>query len=220
MPKLWITMAGPAGIGKSTLADGITGDLWRQGSPVEAFGEEELFTRAEFAVVAEGFRTGHYAGASQFEDAYGAWLAKLPDEGVGVMDWSPAGMVGDLPWALADRPGYVSHLRTVAAMVRQRVIMFELKGPVGLAVERAAAERGEDWLVRYDKVARAAGHRQPERLARIGAWAERHGVATAGEIQAAREAGWSVHAIDATRSPAEVRAQAIGVIEAWSEDHQ
>lgn len=45
-------MAGPAGVGKSTLAAGLGATLRRRGAHVDTFGEEELFSRPEFTHVA------------------------------------------------------------------------------------------------------------------------------------------------------------------------
>jgi DNA polymerase III delta prime subunit len=45
------------GIGKSTLAESLAESLQAEGTTVDLFPEEQLFTRADFSVVAEGFRT-------------------------------------------------------------------------------------------------------------------------------------------------------------------
>ncbi len=52
---LWISMAGSAGVGKSTLTQRLGTTLRQRRTPVDAFGEEELFTRSEFVRVADGF---------------------------------------------------------------------------------------------------------------------------------------------------------------------
>lgn len=213
MVKLWICMAGPAGAGKSTLADSLAEDLRRRGRSVDAFGEEELFERPAFAAVARAFRSKEQPDPALFEDAYRAWLRGLPDGQIAVMDWAPSGMSGDLAWALSDRSAYLRHLRAVATLAGGRVILLQLRTPVSVAVERAAEQRGEEWLARYDRIARADGSRHPDRLDRIKAWAGDHDARTDLEIEAASEAGWPVHCIDAARPPQEVLVQALAVID-------
>jgi GTPase SAR1 family protein len=117
MLRLWVAMAGQAGVGKSTLADSLAEDLRRRGHPVDGFGEEELFTRTKFVAVAEEFRTGSHPGPGSFEGAYSGWLSCLPEDGIGIMDWSPSGMAGDLPWGLAARSTYVHHLPAARARI-------------------------------------------------------------------------------------------------------
>ena len=211
MLGLWVTMSGPAGAGKSTLADALARRL-ADDHPVDRFGEEELFTRPQFAVVADGFRGPDHPRRTEFEGAYTNWLRDLPERTVAIMDWCPSGMAGDLPWGLASRPGYVDHLRRVRELAAGRVLQLRLRVPADVAVGRAAAERGETWLDRYDTIARADGHDHPARLRRIADHAARHDVTTERENEAAAAAGWPVRTLDASGPAAEVCAAALAMV--------
>jgi hypothetical protein len=85
--------------------------------------------------------------------------------------------------------------------VAAQAIVVNLQVPVVVAVNRAAVERGEEWLVRSDQVARAAGHHQQERLARVHAWTQAHTIRIAAELRVAASAGWLIAAVDASGSP-------------------
>lgn len=213
MIRLWIGLAGEAGVGKSTLATSLAEVLRRRGHPVDLFGEEELFTRREFALIADRFRNGDGPAAGQFEEAYGAWLTSLPADSVAITDWSPASMAGDLSWGLESRSEYVRHLGAVRLLAGDRVILLHLTAPIDVAIGRAGEQRGEEWLERSDRTARADGHRQPDRIDRIRAAASSHAASTEGELEAATEAGWPVHRVDAARSPELVVKQALELID-------
>jgi hypothetical protein len=190
-------MAGSAGIGKSTLAERIGIRLRRQHIPTDVFGEEELFTRPQFVRLAEGFRTKHYPSAQEFEAAYRSWLSTLTLDTVTIMDWNPAGMAGDLPWATGDRTRLRRHLSAVRTLAGGKVLLLHLHAPVELAIERAGRERGEEWLWHADQIAREAGHRHPKRIDRLVAEATRHAARTSDEVRIAAEAGWRIQEIDA-----------------------
>lgn len=213
MPALLITMAGPAGVGKSTLAQRLGAEFERAGTPVDVFGEEEIFTRREFKRVGDGFRSQDYATAREFEAAYRTWLGDLAVETVAIMDWNPAGMTGDLPWATEDRALYGAHLAAVRTLADGRVLLLQLKAPPETAVQRARRERGADWVARADEVARSRGHHQAEQQARIIASAEAHLEQTAAELGVAAAAGWPVRRIDAGGSVHDVLGQAMTVID-------
>ncbi|MFC7625675.1 hypothetical protein [Microlunatus sp. GCM10028923] len=206
-------MSGTPGAGKSTLGEALAAGYRAQGRPVDRYGEEELFTRPEFARVAAGFRGPGSPSRADFEKAYASWLRGLPDEAIAIMDWAPAGMAGDLPWGLADRSGYVRHLRKVRELAAGRVLQLRLRVSTRLATGRAAAERGEPWLDRYDGLARADGYEQGSRLDRIAAAAAHHEKTRDLENEAAAEAGWPVVPLDASGFPAEVHAAATAVID-------
>jgi thymidylate kinase len=207
-------MAGLAGVGKSTLAEGIGSTLRQCGHQVDVFGEEELFTRPQFARVADGFRTEQYASPTEFEAGYRAWLATLADQTIGVMDWNPAGMAGDLPWATGDRSRLRLHLRSVRRLAGRPTMILHLQAPAEITIERAGRQRGEEWLSRSDQIARAAGHRQRELRDRLIAEATRHAAQTREELSVAAEAGWPVQAIDATPGPGSVHDRAMALIQA------
>ena len=187
MRDLWIGLAGPAGAGKSSLSQAAGAALRQAGLTVDVCGEEELFTRPEFDRVARQFRAPSAPAPEDLEAAHATWVASLPEQSVAVTDWSPAGMAGDLAWALDERPRFRRHLQAVRGLVVHAIVV-NLQVPVEVAVHRAA-ERGERWLVRSDLVARAAGHRQPDRSARVHASAQAHTIRTAAELRVASSAG-------------------------------
>lgn len=154
-------MAGVAGVGKSTLAEQIGVALDGRGIPADVFAEEELFTRPEFARVAVGFRTKDHASPEEFEAAYRAWLSSLVSGTVAVMDWNPAGMTGDLPWATTDAHRFRTHLAAVRGLADGRVLLLHLQAPAEIAIQRAGRQRGADWLNRSDEIARAEGTASP-----------------------------------------------------------
>lgn len=209
---LWVGMAGPAGVGKSSLTEWIANSLREQDVPVDAFGEEEFFTRLEFAQVADGFRTKHYAGPEVFEGAYEAWLSTLAAGAIAIMDWNPAGMAGDLPSATGDRGRFRRHLQVIRALARGRVLLLHLEAPAEVAVDRAGRERGEEWFARSDHIARSAGHQHAERIDRLIAEATSHAGRTRDELQVAAEAGWPVRTIDANRPASDVQDRALSLI--------
>lgn len=206
-------MAGSAGIGKSTLARHIGATLRQRRTPVDIFGEEELFTRPEFSRVAEGFRTQHHASPQVFEAAYETWLSALGAGTVAVMDWNPAGMAGDLPWATADRARFGEHLQAVRAVAGERLLLLHLLAPADITIDRARRERGEEWLARSDQIAQSGGHLAPDRIGRIAAEADRHAAQTREELGVAAEAGWPIVTVDAANGPDDVHDRAIAVID-------
>lgn len=209
-------MAGLAGIGKSTLAEEVGATLRQRNAPVDVFGEEELFTRPQFDRVAEGFRTEQYATPQDFEAAYEAWLNTLADGTIAVMDWNPAGMAGDLPWATSDRKNLRKHLHAVRLLAGGKVLLLHLRASAEIAVDRASRQRGADWVSGADQIARAGGHRQADRTDRLAAEATRHAAQTQEELRVAADAGWPVHPIDATDSAKVVHDRAIALIDAFT----
>ena len=94
-----------------------------------------------------------------------------------------------------------------------RTGVINLRVPVEVATDRAAAERGEAWLVRSDQVARADGHSQPDRLARIDAWTKAHSARTDDELQLAACARRRIGHINASGSPPATLSQ---TFDAWA----
>jgi thymidylate kinase len=195
---LWVVMAGPAGSGKSTLSESLGAFVRRDGGNADVFGEDELFRRSEFTDVAEMFRTTGGPAPAVLESAYAAWVDGLPTRKLAVMDWNPAGLAGDLAWARADQRLFRAHLATIGRLTSRPIVAVDLQVPAEVAVRRAAQQRGEDWLVQYDVVARSAGHHETDRLDRVIAWTREHMARTAVELNGAASAGWSVHHVDAT----------------------
>jgi hypothetical protein len=182
--------------------------LGQAGVPVDVCGEDELFTRPEFGRAAIQFRGPSAPGPEDLEDCYTAWVASLPQKSVAVTDWNPAGMAGDLPWATQGQLRLRRHLQVVRALAAQAIVV-NLQVPVEVAVDRAVAERGEGWLVRSDQVARAAGHHQQDRLARVHAWTKLHTIRTAAELRVAAAAGWLIAEVDASGSPQSTLSRAL-----------
>lgn len=206
-------MAGSAGIGKSSLAERIGTTLWRRHILVDAFGEEEIFTRPQFVHVAEGFRNNHHPSPFEFEVAYGAWLGTLMVGTVAVIDWNPAGMAGDLPWASSDRACLQRHLEAVRMLARGKVLLLHLQAPAEVCIERGGQQRGEDWLARSDQIARSSGHHHAERIDRLVAETARHAARTQDELRVAADAGWLIHTIDAAEDAQKVHDHVVGVVE-------
>ena len=207
-------MDGLPGAGKSTLAENLVDRLCAAGRRADNFGEEQLFTRPIFAEVAHGFRTKQFATGPMFETAYRRYLAEWAD-GWPVLDWSAAGMTGDLPWAMRDRAVFVGHLRRVAELAEPRqIVLLNLCVDPRTATERAAAQRGVKWLRQYDALAGNDGITGDDPVGRITAWAERRQGAAEAERGAAREAGWTIVDLDASVSPVEVCAAAYRTVTA------
>jgi hypothetical protein len=211
---LWVSMAGLAGIGKSTLAGEIAVTLRRRHFPVDVFGEEELFSRPQFARVADGFRTRRYASPREFETAYQDWLSTLAEGTIAVMDWNPAGMAGDLPWAIGDGDEFRRHLEVVRMLADGKVLILHLQTSAKATIDRASRQRGDEWVSRSDEVARAAGHHQANPADRLIAEATRHAAQTQDELRVAADAGWRVRRVDATDGPTVVHDRVIALIEA------
>lgn len=208
---VWVALAGSAGAGKTSLSRAVGAALQGAGKVVDVCGEDELFTRPEFAVAARQFQGAGLPTPEDLETAYATWVAALPRRSWAVTDWHPAGMAGDLPWAIGDPLLLRRHLEVVRRLAAHALVV-DLRVPAAIATERAAAERGEEWLRRSDRVASAAGHDEPDRLGRVHAWTEAHTVRTAVELQRAGEAGWRIEHIDASGSPQATLSEALHAV--------
>lgn len=65
-PRLVMLTGSRVGIGKSTLAEGLARRLEEARVTVDLFGEHQIFTRADFADVAEAFRTREFPTPERF----------------------------------------------------------------------------------------------------------------------------------------------------------
>jgi hypothetical protein len=129
------------------------------------------------------------------------------------MDWSAAEMVGDLDWAMRDQAAFVTHLRRVAELnAPRRLILLNLFVDPAIATERAARQRGTEWVTRYDELARNAAVDGAGPVDRITRRARALLGAAAQERAAAREAGWTIIDLDASGSAAQVRRAAYQAI--------
>ena len=211
MLALWVALAGSAGAGKSSLSRAVGAAMRRAGMVVDVGGEDELFTRPEFAVAARQFQRARLPTPEDLGTAYATWVASLPRRSWAVTDWHPAGMAGDLEWAIGDPLRLRRHLEAVGRLAADALVV-DLGVPAAIATDRAAAERGEEWLRRSDRVASAAGHDEPDRLRRTHAWTEAHTARTGVELQRAREAGWRIEHIDASGSRQATLSQALQAV--------
>ncbi|GAA4987203.1 hypothetical protein [Actinopolymorpha pittospori] len=69
-PRLVMLSGSCAGIGKSTLAEGLTRRLEEAGATVDLFGEHQIFARADFVDVAEAFRSREFPTPELFLPTY------------------------------------------------------------------------------------------------------------------------------------------------------
>jgi hypothetical protein len=198
-------MAGVApGIGKSTLATGLATAL----SPVDLFGEEQVFTRPAFAAVAQRFRTRTFPTPDVFLPAYAATFADLRATSAwGVLDWNCASMASDLPWALDSPTALRSFIDDVGRLAADLApVAFFLEGDVLTATQRAVAERGPSFLAQWGAVvgeesieAIAAHHRSLRPM---------HDA----DVRLLAEAGFAVHVLDATRPAPAVLSDALALL--------
>lgn len=211
-PRLVMLSGSCAGIGKSTLAEGLTRRLAEAGTAVDLFGEHQIFTRADLSDVAEAFRSREFPTPELFLPTY----ARIFDgfraaNAWGVFDWHCAGMVADLPWAMRDR----GKLTRLCLDVRELAddlnpVLLDLVGDVRTATERALAQRGDVWAKRYARIASNAGHTSGRIAERIAAWSrDQSGALRESELEAMRSAGWPIAELDATQSAADVLEQAL-----------
>lgn len=211
-PRLVMLSGVSMGIGKSTLSEGLARRLREQGEAVDRFGEEQLFTRPDFAAAAaQAFRTREFPSPELLLTTYTKVLDGLREAGAwGVFDWNCAGMAGDLPWALQDRDRLSRHCREVRELAGDLdPVLLDLIGSARTATERALAERGDKWAKRHARMAVDAGHVSGGIADRITAMVqEQFGALREDELAAMRAAGWTVIELDATRSAAEVLDQA------------
>ena len=139
------------GIGKSSLAASLAETLQEMHIDVDLFPEEQLFERAEWSVVADGFRTESSPTPEHFLDAYAKTMGRcLSNQAWLICDWNCAGMASDLTWAVADPARLDRLVRDIRLLADgcPATLLF-LDGDIETAIRRAAHERGPEWsLVR------------------------------------------------------------------------
>jgi hypothetical protein len=209
-PRLVMLSGSCAGIGKSTLAEGLARRLEDAGATVDLFGEHQIFARVDFADVAEAFRSRDFPTPERFLPTY----ARIFDgfraaHAWGVFDWHCAGMAADLPWAMRDH-GRLTRLCLDVRLLAEDLdpVLLDLVGDIRTATERALAQRGDTWAKRYARIASAAGHTSGRIAERIVAWTRDQDALRRQELAAMRSAGWPIIELDATASAAEVLEQA------------
>lgn len=199
---LMITGVGP-GIGKSTLAEGLADRARELGQDLDLFGEEQIFTRPAFAEIGRAFRERRdgvrvYPDGAMLLEGYRRVLAGLGDA-VLVFDWTCLAMISDLPWAEGRPDVLLAHARDVLDLTAPlRPVIVNLKSDVEIAVARAAAQRGEDWVRRMAHLAAMSGATARTRL---GAISERiRGLPFESlELDAFVAAGWPIWEVDAAQ---------------------
>lgn len=210
---LMITGVGP-GIGKSTLAEGLSDRASELGLGLDLFGEEQIFTRTAFAEIGAAFRERRdgvrvYPDASMLLEGYRRVVAGLGDSAI-VFDWTCLAMISDLPWAEGRQDVLLAHARDVLNLTAHlRPVIVNLVAEVEVAVARAAAQRGEVWVRRMAHLAATSGAAARTRL---GAIAERiRGLPHESlELDAFIAARWPIWDVDASRPAAAVLDEAAG----------
>ncbi len=209
-PQLLMMDGISPGIGKSTLGESLADSLRAEGIAVDLFPEEQLFTRADFTVVAEGFRTKAYPTPEEFLDAYERTIGScLANQAWLICDWNCAGMASDLTWALADPArldGLVRDVRKLADGYPATVLFLD--GDIETAIRRAARQRGPEWVARQVRIAEGKGVAPGPDIYRIVAYERACRPLGERDLRALAAGGWRVVSVDAQRSPADVLAQA------------
>ncbi|MET9023046.1 hypothetical protein ABZV93_23990 [Actinopolymorpha sp. NPDC004070] len=210
-PRLVMIEGVAPGIGKSTLAASLARVLRAGGSPVDLFPEEDLFTRPEFAEVAQGFRTKDFPTPEHFLPAYAATFeAQRAGNAWGIFDWNCAGMASDLPWAASDPARLRTLVRDVRLLAEERTpLVVSLRGDVRQATRRAAAERGRGWVDYWARIADEHGVSEGPAFERIVHYQESVQVLKQADLDILRTTGWQVVDLDASASADEVLGQAL-----------
>jgi thymidylate kinase len=142
-----VTGAAP-GMGKSTICAGLHRWLADAGMPAELFGEEDVFTRGEFADVAAEFNATGVAGRRTI-------LASMADYVSAIQTAAPDVTVTDslvpfthslLAWGHADETiaGFLAELAELLKPVHPVIIYLD--GDPRIALKRAADRDGPGWL--------------------------------------------------------------------------
>jgi AAA domain-containing protein len=219
-PRL-VMFEGPAGAGKSTLAQSLA----RSRDDIDLMIDHDIFERLEFADVARAYRTKDWPTAQMLLDAFRRVLERAERAGdVVVSDFSAVGLAEELPWAQPDRTSVTTnvldaradpevlaaHARDVLALAG-RALLFVLDVPSEVSVSRAAAQRGDDWLRNQVSFVppRRPGETRDERAVRFtDAMSPRREDIVAAHVTA----GWDVVRLDAFRPAADVLREALPLL--------
>jgi hypothetical protein len=219
-PRL-VMMNGVAGAGKSTLAAGLAAALGERAAAVDLIPEEDIFTRSEFAEVGQGFKTQQWPTTDTMLAAYRRVVeAARREQRWVIADWDCVGMIEDLPCARPDpatsNPGgradmsvLVAHAADVLRLAGDfKPVLLVLSAPHQVAIQRAATERGPEWVARYAAFVQAL---DPDEslVDRIARWYEDGTPHYADMVDAYRRAGWNVVELDASRDHEHVLRQAM-----------
>jgi len=201
------------GVGKSTLMTSLARTLRESGAIVDLFTEEQLFTRPDYARMAAGFRSRSFPTYEIFLTTYAAHISQLRTAGSwGLFDWNCAGMAGDLPWARENPAAVVDLVRAVRELAQDMApIVLCLDAPIEVAVGRAVAERGRDWVTKYAKIAADNGVGQAEPIDMIIRYLRAEDQARV-DLEALESAGWETAKLDATGSAADMLSRARAVL--------
>lgn len=214
-PRVLMMHGVAPGIGKSSLAESLAWSLQAQEITVDLFPEEQLFTRDDFSVVAEGFSTRVSPTPEAFLDAYEKTIGRcLASQAWLICDWNCAGMASDLDWAVADPARLDTLVRDVGQLAGSEATVLFLEGDIGTAIHRAVRQRGPDWVARMLRIADDHGVGPGGDIERIVAYEQSCLAANQRDRQVLAAGGWQVLSVDA-RGPAEdvlVQAkQALGI---------
>lgn len=153
-----VMMEGPAGAGKSTLAEALVARLRSSGAEVVHLPDEAIFTRPEFGDVGHAFGTKNYPTPELMLTAYRRTFSQAAATDASIIaDWNVVGMIEDLPCAQPDRVSVTSNIPSASAdttvLARHAndvrikwggaATLLVLRLPADQAVQRAANQRGQ-----------------------------------------------------------------------------
>ena len=160
--------------------------------------------RPTFAEIGRAFRERRdgvrvHPDAAMLLEGYRRVIDELGDAAI-VFDWTCLAMISDLPWAEGRPEVLLAHARDVLQLAAQlRPVVVNLVAEAEVAVARAAAQRGEEWVRRNAHLAAMSGAAARTRLRAI---AERirslpH---ESLELDAFVAGSWTIWEVDAMRS--------------------
>lgn len=220
-------MTGPPGAGKSTLSGALAAALRKLGAGVDFLSEDAIFSRHEWADVAEAFRARAWPSCELILDAY----ARLLDTWRGSRSWAVfdgdcLSLIEDLPCAQPDGSGpttlmpevpadfgvLVAHAKRVLSLWSELdPLLLVLRVRTEEATRRAVAQRGPDWGGAYAG-AMPQQHPAETNLDRILRYLRTGRHRREAIRDAFGAAGWPVATIDAAQTPDRVLAAALEVL--------